>query len=318
MILTEIERALDSITYSCFKITFEATDEVILPKYKGAVYRGCMGNSFKQILCHRPGKRCEGCKMADGCLFATMYSKPLHPDHPAFGRYTLPPRPYIIEPLPDDENVFLPGKRFGFDLVVIGKMALELAPLLPRLLVQMGETGIGRGRGRFRPVELTQLNRKGEYEPFPLFGDPATLHLTDIETKSQNGSVTLSFENPLRLLSGKKPVADPPDFDRLTNNLVFRTVMMANLYCGAPWFDTETIKQSAGDVEISGHNLEWVNWRHFSGTKQIGMNFDGHTGTITYKGNLSPWARLLTAGEILHAGSTATFGLGKYRIVQDE
>jgi hypothetical protein len=318
MINQSLDQVLNSITYSRLLITFEAIDDVELPPYKGATFRGCMGDAFRRLVCKYPGQPCEKCRLQNDCLFALMYSKPLERDHPAFGRFTLPPRPYIINPMSDRETHFPPGSRFWFDLILIGGVVQHLVPVLPSLFLQMGEGGIGNGRGRFRPVSLEHSNSSGQFELLPAIGNPYTLTFNDTPVNHLANRVSLRFENPLRLLSGRKPMQEPPEFERLIRNLALRMTLLANIYCQAPWIDYEQPDSDLVDVTISNHDLQWANWQHFSGTKKLNMNFDGHTGTIKYKGNLSGWSQLLAAGEILHAGSTATFGLGKYSIMPDE
>lgn len=93
---------------------------------------------------------------------------------------------------------------------------------------------------------------------------------------------------------------------------------MATVYCGASWVDLMSFARDAEKVSINAHKLEWVNWQRYSGTKNMHMKFDGHTGFIEYYGEINNWLPLIQAGETLHAGATATFGLGKYTIVQHE
>lgn len=313
-----LDQVIQTINYTRLLITFEAIDFIELPPYKGATFRGSMGHSFRRLVCKYPGLACEKCKLQCDCLFALMYSKPLEREHPAFGRFTLPPRPYIINPMPGNETQFPEGSRFWFELILIGDVVQHLVPVLPAVFLQMGEGGIGKGRGRFRPVSLQHANVTGQFELLPAIGKPHTLNFADMSIKPLNDSVTLRFENPLRLLSGQKPMQEPPEFERLIGNLAMRMALLANIYCQAPWLDYEQVQTTVGEVTIANHNLQWVNWQHFSGTKKLNMYFDGHTGTITYTGNLASWSTLLAAGEKLHAGSTATFGLGKYSILSDE
>jgi len=305
---------LDSIAYTRLLATFEAVDEVELPVYKGATFRGCLGDAFRRLVCKHPGKACEQCRLQDTCLFALMYSRPLREGHPAFGRFTLPPRPYIIEPMPGAETHFATGSRFWFELLLIGDVVDQLLPVLPAVMGIMGELGMGHGRGRFRVVGLQQADAQGRFEPLPAVGQAHKLKLDYAPSLVLDDSAVLHFDNPLRLLSERKPMQEPPEFDRLVGNLALRMALLGTVYCGADWQDYEQAELPSSGVAIASHELQWANWQHFSGTKKLNMHFDGHVGRIAYKGNLAPWAALLAAGQVLHAGSTATFGLGKFRV----
>jgi hypothetical protein len=318
MINIPLDQILQTITYTKLLITFEAIDNVELPPYKGATFRGSLGHAFRRLVCTYPGLACEKCRLKRDCLFALMYSKPLASEHPAFGRFTLPPRPYIINPMSGNETKFLPGSQFWFELILIGDAVKKLLPVLPAVFNAMGEGGIGKGRGRFRPVSLQHSNINGVFEPLPAIGQPHTLQLFSKDTEPFGKSLTLRFDNPLRLLSDRKPMKEPPEFNRIIGNLAMRMTLLANVYCGSSWLDYTQIEELESEYKIINHNLEWVDWRHFSGTKKINMNFDGHIGSISYGGEFGQWTALIRAGEILHAGSTATFGLGKYTIVLHE
>jgi hypothetical protein len=47
------------------------------------------------------------------------------------------------------------------------------------------------------------------------------------------------------------------------------------------------------------------------------MKLGGVVGTLTLEGDLAPFASLLRAAEVLHAGKGATFGLGKVKVEVD-
>ena len=308
-----LNQIIRTITYSKLLVTFESVTDVELPVYKGATFRGCMGEAFRRQVCKYRGLACEECRLQGDCLFAFMYSKPLEKDHPAFGKFTLPPRPYILNPMPGNETQFAAGSRFGFELILIGDATQQLTAILPAVFSQMGNSGIGKGRGKFHTVNLQYTGNTGEPEPILAIGLPYIHALDGAYTEESFTEISLQFENPIRLLSARKPMKEPPGFDRLISNLAARMALLANVYCHAPWLDTETLNLKS-EVTMASHNLEWVDWKHFSGPKKQHMNFDGYIGKITYNGILTPWYNLLLAGEILHAGSTATFGLGKYRV----
>jgi len=247
-----------------------------------------------------------------------MFAMPLPREHPAFGRFTTPPRPYILNPL-GNKTILNKGDKFGFELTLIGASAKKLMPVLPEVFSKMGEMGIGEDRGRFKPLFWFQENKEGAFEPLMVNGKWIELNIPFIVPTSEGAqSLKLRFETPLRLMYSGKPATGPPEFKDLVDSLLRRISLMANVYCGAPWVDLMSLASGAENIAINSHKLEWVNWQRYSGTKNMHMKFDGHTGFIEYYGEVSKWLPLIKAGETLHAGATATFGLGKYTIVHNE
>ena len=113
-----------------------------------------------------------------------------------------------------------------------------------------------------------------------------------------------------------KLLIKPPEFDFFIARLALRLGLLAHFHCGAPWPEPEleSLPQASG-IHIGEANLQVSDWRRYSGTQDTTMNFDGLIGNITYVGEgLNDRMPLLTLGSFLHAGSTATFGLGKYSI----
>jgi hypothetical protein len=182
----------------------------------------------------------------------------------------------------------------------------------------MGEAGVGQRRGKFKPVSLLQADSTGVFKPLPAIGNPEILTLPAVSEAGLTQQITLEFLTPLRLLSGGKPMRNPPAFTRLVASLAQHITALASVYGAASWIEFEAELQSAKEIRVLSSSLRWIEWNHYSGTKKEQMSFDGHTGFITYHGNITEYMPLLAAGEVLHVGSTVTFGLGKYRILLNE
>ncbi|MFL6260778.1 MAG: CRISPR system precrRNA processing endoribonuclease RAMP protein Cas6 [Thermoanaerobaculia bacterium] len=60
--------------------------------------------------------------------------------------------------------------------------------------------------------------------------------------------------------------------------------------------------------------LRRVTWERWSQRQNTAMKLGGLVGTLTLEGDLAPFAPLLRAAEILHAGKGAVFGLGKIEV----
>lgn len=307
---------LESLTFIRVRILFEAVDPIVLPPYKGSAFRGCLGESLRIEVCSHRRLECEVCSERLECPFSQLFNSYVPNDHPHQRKYSKSPHPYIIDPLPGDQTDFAVGSRLGFDLTLIGRV-IDHLPILLKTFSRMGEMGIGKGRGRFKPVDLQILSARNGYMPLPYFGQPERLLLNSLTVKSAAREVSVQLENPLRLRENGNLVRTAPEFGFFVSRLANRLGLLAHFHCGASWPGPELAALSIPEnIRIKTEKLLMVDWRRYSGTQDAKMNFDGLIGLITYEGEgINEWMPLLTMGSFLHAGSTATFGLGKFSIL---
>ena len=309
---------LESITFIRVRIIFEAIEPIVLPVYKGSAFRGCFGETFRDEVCMHRRLLCENCRERFECPFSRLFNSYVPDEHPHHRKYPRSPHPYIIDPIAGSQTNFEKGDTFGFDLTLIGK-TIQILPLLLPVFIRMGETGIGKGRGRFKPLALQSLQPNMEYATLPYFGQPVPFSIDKIAVQPVKNRIGLRLDNPLRLRENGNLLQTPPEFSFLVGRLAQRIALLAHFHCGAPWPEPElnALKVTNG-IHISEANVQMADWRRYSGTQDTTMNFDGLTGQITYEGEgLNNWMPLLTLGSFLHAGSTATFGLGKYSILNE-
>jgi hypothetical protein len=312
-----LDSALEKINFTKLRLKFRATEEIHTSEYKGSAFRGCFGESFRRVVCRYPGAKCEECQLLHNCKFGELYAAPLHRNHPLFGKYTHPPRPYIIIPMESIERVFNRGDIFFFDLVLIG-LSANLYSIIPDVVKSMVEIGIGTGHSKFDALSIEYYTPNGLWNPLPAIGSPDTISLGELIQKPINKKVTLKFETPVRFLKERRPHKEVPSFDLLIDNLAKRVSLLSYLYCSSEWVNTDRAFNFFDNVKIKSSNLDWRDWARYSGTKGKVQFYDGHIGEITYEGDLKPWSKLLNIGSILHTGSTATFGLGRYSITNYE
>lgn len=93
----------------------------------------------------------------------------------------------------------------------------------------------------------------------------------------------------------------------------YRSVPHPFIIDPAQW-DFKGFIDKAKDITIKNKDLRWYNWQRYSGRQEQKINMGGFVGDITYEGNPLPFLSLPKAGEILHVGKGATFGLGRYEM----
>lgn len=312
-----LDRALKELYFTKFRLKFKAVEEIQTSEYKGSAFRGCFGESFRSLVCRYPGKECEFCQLLFKCIFSELYVAPLNRNHHLTGKYTHPPRPYIIVPMESRDRIFISGDVFYFDLILIGS-TIKFYSTITDVIKNMGEVGLGHNHSKFVAISIEYYTPDGSWNPLPAIGPPYVITTKDLRQMPINKVVTLKFETPVRLLKGRKPIKDNPPFDVFIENLAKRASLLSHLYCSAEWVNTDRAFISGDSVGIKSSQLEWRDWARYSGTKGKILFFDGHLGEITYEGNLKPWSELINLGTIFHSGSTATFGLGRYSITNYE
>ena len=111
-----------------------------------------------------------------------------------------------------------------------------------------------------------------------------------------------------------------PEFKLFIKYLINRLGTLSCIYCNSQIFEYEEyIKDFKTDIRVVYDDLKWKKIKSNSKVRKakgesVTNIYKGWVGLITYSGNLSSYSALLSAGEILHVGSTTTFGLGKYSI----
>lgn len=312
-----LDKVIRQIKFYQLRIYFKALEPIHISEYKGSAFRGCLGDAFRHEVCRFPKKKCENCHLQQECLFASLFESPLPNNHHLCGKFTHPPRPYLIIPMPGIQTTIETGSEFYFDLILIGS-AIQLLPTLIPVLQRMGKIGIGTGFSKFDALRVDYLSPEAGYLQLPVFGTPSAITPDQLPIPSIASTITLDFQHPVRFQKDRKPYKDPPPFEMLIENLSRRMALLSHLYCQTEWVNTDRAFDLNGTVKIKSHQLEWKDWTRYSGTQEKKLHFDGHLGLISFEGDLEPWSKLLNLGVWLHAGSTATFGLGKYRIVADE
>ncbi|HEY3571527.1 MAG TPA: CRISPR system precrRNA processing endoribonuclease RAMP protein Cas6 [Thermoanaerobaculia bacterium] len=188
-------------------------------------------------------------------------------------------------------------------------------------LERMGRGGLGAGRPRF---ELARVEAQDPANPAgaprALFADgavarePAAPSLPS-ESPLPEGAVTLRFVTPLRI-KVRHQLTDRPRFRDLAFHMLRRTLEMAYFHVpgAAVDWDFQSLLQRSDGVQVAGADLRWLDWERWSQRQNSAMKLGGLVGRLTLEGDVAPFAPLLRAAEILHAGKGAVFGLGKLEV----
>jgi CRISPR-associated endoribonuclease Cas6 len=318
------------IYYSVYRLELLPEERILLPPYKGSTLRGAFGTVFKRIVCALKNKNCEECMLSGRCVYAYVFeSKPQERIH-IFGRVNTIPRPFVIEPPEGEKTEFSPGERIDFALLLVGR-ASEYLPYFVYTFEELGNWGIGKGRGRYKLLQVKVPEGRKVYNsktrtitptvPSQIdLGGAVQYCIDGINSATSSQRVTLRFKTPTRIKFNRRLVIDP-QFHILIRQLLRRLFLLWHFHCRGS-DSAEELKdhhkeviQYSYKVKLLSSSLRWYDWERYSHRQKTKIRLGGFIGEVTYEGPVAPFLPLLRAGEVLHIGKSTTFGLGKYEIL---
>lgn len=310
-----------------FRFSLRATSEILIPAYKGSTFRGGFGNAFRRVVCALKRSDCNECILKDRCVYSYIFETPPPPGTKVMTKYTHAPHPFVIEPPMERKRLYQPGDELKFDLVLVGK-ALEYLSYFVYSFSELGKIGIGKGHGKYDLITVSRLRGNGgeineeliyssETKAIKKF-DPDALNIDvdlDNSAASKEGTITLSFLTPTRLMYDSRLVFDI-EFHMLIRQLLRRIFLLGYFHCGADssGLPYNAIIDKAAGIRLRERKLRWYDWERYSTRQDTMMKMGGFVGEVTFEGDVAPFFPLLQAGEVLHVGKGTSFGLGKYLI----
>jgi len=312
------------LTFARFRFHLEVKPFMVLPPYKGAVFRGVFGAGLRRLVCMARDSDCQSCLLPEKCLYVALFEPPPPADYADAGKFRQAPRPYVLNPPLTTRQTFHPGDTLDFELVLLGP-AIEALPYFIQLFHDQGRRGLGRERGRFALLRVDQV-RDGKtqliYE-----GASRTLYAWEPEPEpelvsgpgaNQDSTVTLEFLTPLRLKE-KGDLVTHLTFPLLWERLRQRLTLLAAFYGN---YDQKPnlsyLSALAETVRLQENRLSWYDWQRYSSRQRELMKLGGLKGSITFRGDLRPFLPYLRLGELVNLGQGTTFGLGRYRLTETD
>ncbi len=149
---------LHAFSLARFRFVLEPKNRLALhPRNPGNTLRGAFGSTFKKLVCPTPHECRDTCRLKATCPYGQIF-EPTPP--PGSDRLSLNqdiPRPFVLRPPNGIETMARPGEALFFDLILIGK-ALDYFSYFLVTFRELGDQGIGLGRGRYTIKQVLQLN----------------------------------------------------------------------------------------------------------------------------------------------------------------
>ncbi len=315
---------LRKLRFARFRMELEACEALQLPPYKGATLRGAFGSTFKRVVCVRRDGQCAGCLVRAHCAYSYVFETPAADSEADLARhYTFAPHPFVMEPPEEARVAYGAGERLSLGLVLIGR-AIDYLPYFIHALDEMGQRGLGHGRGKARlarvwtpaamPAGETAIYAAADAQlqtGSPVYHGPRQVPVT-------GGALRLRLATPTRLKDEGR-LTPGVDFPLLVRSLLRRTSELARIHCQAPLeLDYRGWIERARTVRPLEAALHWHDWERYSRRQETRMKMGGVVGRVAFAGDVEPFMPLVALGQDLHVGKGTSFGLGRYEITTGE
>lgn len=305
-----------------YTFTLRALEELHLPEYKGSTLRGGFGHALRRVSCALRRQECAQCLLRERCVYLYLFETPPPKDTELMRLYPSVPHPFIIEPPLSRTLTVAEGEDLDFNLVLVGR-AMEYLPYFVYAFVELGQTGLGKAKGRFTLERVLLRQQDGPEEiysrreqvlkqtkPVPAW---ERVMAGTLALQGRN-ALTLEFLTPVRI-KGDGHLVEEPEFHHLVRSLLRRISSLSYFHCGSRLeLDFRGIIERATQIQCTERGLRWHDWERYSSRQKQRMTLGGFVGLATYAGALDEFLPLLALGEILHVGKAASFGLGRYRM----
>jgi hypothetical protein len=311
---------LQSFSLARFRFVLEPEDCLALhPRNPGNTLRGAFGSTFKRLVCPTPADCRETCRLKTICPYGQIF-EPCPP--PGTNRLSLNqdiPRPFILRPPLGTDTMAEAGKPLTFDLHLVG-VAADYLPYFLVTFRELGQQGIGIGRGRYKISQVLLLNAHTD-EAIEVYSgadnlvrpSPHRLTIDDCRRLVARftpdiSHLTLRFLTPTHL-KANGTIVTHPDFHHVIKRLRDRINALAHFYCSDGLdIDHKAFGQRAESVRTVGCDARWEDRDRRSWKTGLSHDMGGFVGEVTYEGALAEFLPLLILGQYTHVGKYAVWG----------
>ncbi len=275
------------------RFSFIARERLYFPPGKSSnILRGGFGIIFRGLCCDAACPGAAQCESRETCAYARICEPAALGTGPS-GFADLP-RPFVFRAGHLDGLRVTPGDRFHFDLHVFDTKA-DSIPYFIRSFAELGEQGLGPGRGKAELVEtsnakLVELNLAPLTEPLD--------------------RVLVRFVSPTELKGGSGLI-DRPDFAVLACRIRDRISKLRELYGeGALDLDFRAFGERAAAIRMVRCDVRHVDVERRSSRTSQTHSIGGFVGEAEYEGDLREFIPFLEAARWTGVGRQTVWGKG--------
>jgi hypothetical protein len=255
--------------------------------------------------------RCETCPLIATCPYYQTFAQAVSADPLAAKHHQKPPLPFVFDVprVPPSPNS---GTLLEVGLVLVGSAINHIDFYMAAFSLLLQQDGpSGRIDASIRRVDSVDYmgnrhlleEREGKWASggLPLLSVKGLCKTVMLPMDW----ITITIETPMRILHDGKPLREL-SFSVIIRALMRRLSSMAYYYGGVEAdYDFKWLVQSSNAVVTAQKSFRWVEW---------GRGLSGVIGSGTFTGEMGEFHPFLLAGEYLHVGKGAPFGLGRFRV----
>lgn len=309
-----------SLSLNRFRFLLQTVEPLSLPEFLGSTLRGGFGHALKRRVCLFEHGRCGRCLLRFTCAYSYVFETPLPlGDTPAGHGGSHAPHPFVLCPSLEGTGELDVGDEFAFHFVLVGR-AMEYLPYFIMAVEEMGCQGLGRGRGRFRLIEVAEVISGMDlpiYRDTPLdglFDLRPLIWSTEESIRSEPGEVVIRFLTSFRLHAEGRPV-EQLNFQVFFTALLRRIKLLAHYHCGGADWDYRPLLTLANGVQTVATDFRPQGWLRWSERQYRKTRLEGLTGYLHVVGDLMPLLPFLDIGQVIHVGKATVFGFGRYKMM---
>jgi len=297
------------------EIEYIITESMTLPTYKGFKISGIMGDALRKNSCYDFLQNdCYKCSYKYDCFFADFFQgikkdSTLLPER--YHKYsTFPSQFSFLYPL-DRKKSYQKNEIIKIQMNFLGDISIYFPKIIIMLENMKEYKPDYRSNGRFVLLLTRNINNKKIiYEKGKFY--PENLEKIKLNQKNNihNNDYRIEFITPTRIIEKGKHIMNRLNGDILTNRIYERVMLLLLLYT-----NTKKIPEiSPKAIEIIDKRLYWKEYSHNSNRQKRKLKFGGFIGLMDIKINDWDILPILKLLEIMHLGSNAKAGFGRYRI----
>ncbi len=304
-----------------FRFIVKCIDEISLPKFAGSTLRGAFGITLKKNICvqRKWQHSCDQCMLKNNCLYSYIFDTKNIEYEKKNIKLVSPPHPFILSIDFNEKPVIYPKNSIlEWEFTFFGKKINDSLPYIIFTFEKMGETGIGKNRGKFKinhilmetskeiKVIYDHKSKKLEHKivPFDILTDISDQKISELE---------LRFTSPLQIKQKGKSNYQP-EFSEIIKNILRRYDVLLNYHQPDKYqkIDHSDIINSSKNINVLDKKFILKKYSRHSGRQKKWISNFGIIGNIKYEGNITSFIPLLKIGSLINIGKSTSFGFGKF------